>query len=54
VYRTRIETEALAALRWRGLQPAKIVDLYPALEPADVDDALDLEQQLQPALALAA
>lgn len=54
VYRTRIETEALAALRWRGLDPVKIVDLYPVLERADVDDALDLEQQLQPALALAA
>jgi uncharacterized protein (DUF433 family) len=54
VYRTRIETEALAALRWRGLAAGKIVSLYPVLEPADVDEALDLEQQLQPDLALAA
>ncbi len=54
VYRTRIETEALAALRWRGLEPRKIVQLYPVLERADVDEALDLERQLQPALAHAA
>jgi uncharacterized protein (DUF433 family) len=54
VYRTRIETETLAALRWRGLGAGKIVDLYPVLESADVDEALDLERQLQPALALAA
>ncbi|MGO9901424.1 MAG: MerR family transcriptional regulator [Solirubrobacteraceae bacterium] len=54
VYRTRIETQALAALRWRGLAAGKIVGLYPVLEPADVDEALDLERQLQPALALAA
>jgi hypothetical protein len=27
--------------------------LYPILEREDVDDALDLERQLQPALALA-
>jgi uncharacterized protein (DUF433 family)/DNA-binding transcriptional MerR regulator len=54
VYQTRIETEALAALRWRGLTSPKIVTLYPVLERADVEEALDLERQLQPALALAA
>jgi uncharacterized protein (DUF433 family) len=54
VYRTRIETEALAALRWRGMVPGRIASLYPVLELADVDEALDLEGQLQPGLALAA
>ncbi len=50
---TRVETEALAALRIRGLDNVKIAQLYPILELDDVDEALDLERQLQPALALA-
>jgi uncharacterized protein (DUF433 family) len=54
VHRTRIETEALAALARRGLTSDRIVVLYPAIEQADVRDALDLERQLQPDLALAA
>lgn len=54
VYRTRIETEALAALYRRGLNGMKIVRLYPAIEPGDVEEALDLERQLQPGLSLAA
>jgi uncharacterized protein (DUF433 family) len=54
VYRTRIETEALAALARRGLTAEGIVALYPAIEAADVGDALDLERQLQPDLARAA
>jgi uncharacterized protein (DUF433 family) len=54
VHRTRIETEALAALRRRGLIASKIVRLYPVIESADVEQALDLERQLQPDLALAA
>ncbi|HEV2997770.1 MAG TPA: DUF433 domain-containing protein [Solirubrobacteraceae bacterium] len=54
VHRTRIETEALAALRRRGLSVGKITALYPAIETADVEDALDLERELQPDLALAA
>jgi uncharacterized protein (DUF433 family) len=54
VQRTRIETEALAALARRGLDRGQIVELYPALEDADVADALDLEHQLQPDLALVA
>lgn len=49
--RTRIETEALAALAWRGLDRSQIIELYPATEDADVADALDLERQLQPDLA---
>lgn len=52
VHRTRIETEALAALARRGLGRGQIVELYPAIEEADVADALDLEHQLQPDLAL--
>jgi uncharacterized protein (DUF433 family) len=54
VHRTRIETEALAALRRRGLTVGKITALYPAIDTAEVEDALDLESELQPDLALAA
>lgn len=54
VHRTRIETEALAALARRGMQLGKIVALYPVIETADVEEALDLEVQLQPDLALVA
>jgi uncharacterized protein (DUF433 family) len=54
VQSTRIETEALAALRRRGLTVSKITALYPAIDTADVEDALDLERELQPDLALAA
>jgi uncharacterized protein (DUF433 family) len=53
VHRTRIETEALAALQRRGMSTGKIVALYPVIQVADVDDALDLEHELQPDLALA-
>jgi len=54
VHRTRIETEALAALARRGLTSDRIVALYPVIETADVRDALDLESDLQPAFSLAA
>lgn len=54
VHRTRIETEALAALARRGMSSGKIVQLYPAIESGDVEEALDLERQLQPDLAPAA
>jgi uncharacterized protein (DUF433 family) len=54
VHRTRIETEALATLRRRGMTVGKITALYPAIDIADVEDALDLECELQPDLALAA
>lgn len=54
VHRTRIETEALAALARRGMEAARIVLLYPVISKADVSDALDLERQLQPDLPVAA
>jgi uncharacterized protein (DUF433 family) len=54
VHDTRVETQALAALRVRGLDTPKIGRLYPILEHEDIEDALDLERQLQPTLALAA
>lgn len=54
VHRTRIETEAIAALQRRGLTVSKIAALYPAIEAVDVEDALDLEHELQPDLAMAA
>jgi uncharacterized protein (DUF433 family) len=54
VHRTRIETEALAALARRGMEAERIVLLYPAINKAEVSDALDLERQLQPDLPVAA
>lgn len=54
VHWTRIEAEALAALARRGLSSDRIVALYPAIETADVREALDLESDLQPGLVLAA
>ncbi len=53
VHRTRIETEALATRRRRGLTVGKIAALYPAIDTAEVEDALGLESELQSDLALA-
>lgn len=52
--RTRVETQALAALARRGLTEDKIYQLYPSLEHAVIDEALDLESQLSENLGLAA
>jgi uncharacterized protein (DUF433 family) len=46
VLRTRLESQALGALAASGLSSAKIYRLYPDVEPAAIDDALDLERQL--------
>jgi uncharacterized protein (DUF433 family) len=54
VYRTRVETQALAALSRRGMAQGNIYKLYPALEPAAVNQALDLERQLDRNLGIAA
>jgi uncharacterized protein (DUF433 family) len=54
VYRTRIETEALAALAQRGMRFTKIVALYPVIDVTDVRQALDLERELQPRSLIAA
>ena len=43
---TRIETQALAALSDRGIPAARIAKLYPDVEPAAIDEAIELEQQL--------
>jgi uncharacterized protein (DUF433 family) len=52
---TRLESQALGALAASGLLEAKIYRLYPDVEPPAIDDALDLERQLEqnlrPALA---
>ena len=57
VAHTRLESQALGALAANGLPASKIYRLYPAIEPEAIDDALDLEQQLErnlhPALAAA-
>jgi uncharacterized protein (DUF433 family) len=55
IIHTRLETQALGALAEGGLGHAKIYRLYPDVEPAAIEDALDLERQLaqnlRPALA---
>lgn len=52
VEHTRVESQALATLSIRGLSDAKIYQLYPSLEPAAIDEALDLERELQQNLKL--
>ena len=54
VHETRIETQVLAALGVRGMNATRVRSLYPAIEVGDVEDALDLERELQPGLLLAA
>ena len=55
VAHTRLESQALGALAASGLPEAKIYRLYPSVTEAAIDDALDLERQLEqnlrPALA---
>lgn len=46
VVHTRLESRALGALADSGLGQAKIYRLYPDVEPAAIEDALDLERQL--------
>lgn len=47
VEHTRIPTQMLAALAHRGFGPAQIVELYPPLRIESVEEALDLERQLE-------
>jgi uncharacterized protein (DUF433 family) len=54
IERTRIETQALAALERRGIENAKIYRLYPMVSTAAVDDAIDLERELSANLRIAA
>ena len=54
VRQTRIETQVLAALGARGMSHRRIHSLYPAIELDDVEQALDLESELQPGLLVAA
>jgi uncharacterized protein (DUF433 family) len=44
--RTRLETEALAAISGRGLGKEKIFSLYPSFDREAIEQALDLEAQL--------
>jgi uncharacterized protein (DUF433 family) len=53
VERSRVETRALAALARRGMGTDKIARLYPSLEAAAIDEALDLEHQLEHNLSVA-
>jgi uncharacterized protein (DUF433 family) len=46
IARTRLETEALAALSRRGVSAGKIYRLYPSFDSEAIDQALDLEKQL--------
>jgi uncharacterized protein (DUF433 family) len=54
VARSRVETRALAALARRGMGTGKIARLYPSLEATAIDEALDLEHQLEHNLSVAA
>lgn len=54
VARSRIETQALAALARRGMGAGNIARLYPALEAVEIDEAIDLEHQLEQNLSAAA
>ena len=54
VLRTRLESQALSALRDSGLPTATIYDLYPDVERPAIDQALDLEHQLARNLRAAA
>lgn len=53
VVQTRLESQALGALADSGLPQAKIYRLYPDVEQAAIEDALDLERQLARNLRLA-
>lgn len=44
--RTRLETEALAAIAERGIVKQQIYQLYPGFDHEAIDEALDLEAQL--------
>jgi len=44
---TRIPTNMLAALARRGFAPAEIRNLYPSLTATNVEEAIDLEEQLE-------
>lgn len=44
--RTRLETEALAAIAQRGIDKAKLYGLYPSFDKTAINEALDLEAQL--------
>ncbi len=46
IVRSRVETQALAALARRGMTTENIVQLYPTLEKAAIRDAISLETQL--------
>jgi uncharacterized protein (DUF433 family) len=46
VAHTRLESQALGSLAVSGLSEARIYDLYPQVDRAAIDDALDLERQL--------
>jgi uncharacterized protein (DUF433 family) len=47
VKETRIPTHMLAALHRRGFDKAQIIELYPPLRIESIEEALDLEVQLE-------
>jgi uncharacterized protein (DUF433 family) len=47
IERTRLETQAVHALARRGLEPERIVRLYPFTDLEAIREAIDLENQLQ-------
>ncbi len=53
VVHTRVESQAIGALAASGLPDDKIYRLYRDVEPRAIDNALDLERQLEQNLRLA-
>ncbi len=49
---TRVETRALAALCKDGYDAKQVADLYPYLTAEQIDEALDLERQLEQNLSV--
>lgn len=47
IVHTRVESQALGALASGGLRAGTIYELYPGVGQAAIDDALDLERQLE-------
>lgn len=51
---TRIPSRMVWSLKQQGLEEADIIELYPRLTPENVQDAVDLEDELERNIALAA
>lgn len=53
IVNTRLETSAIGSLALRGVEPKRIYGLYPDIDTASIDEAIDLEHQLASTAAAA-